>query len=49
MTNDPIKRALISVADKTGILEFCQQLAALNIEIISTGGTATLLREHNIP
>ena len=39
MTN-PIRRALISVSDKTGLVEFARALAALNIEIISTGGTA---------
>ena len=45
----PIKRALISVSDKTGILEFAQALAAKNIEILSTGGTAKLLMENNVP
>ena len=45
----PIKRALISVSDKTGILEFALGLALLDIEIISTGGTAKLLRENKIP
>ena len=44
-----IKRALISVYDKSGIVEFAQNLASLNIEILSTGGTAKLLRENNIP
>ena len=44
-----IKRALISVSDKSGIVEFAQNLASLNIEILSTGGTAKLLRENNIP
>jgi len=44
-----IKRALISVSNKSGIIEFAQNLASLNIEILSTGGTAKLLREHNIP
>jgi phosphoribosylaminoimidazolecarboxamide formyltransferase/IMP cyclohydrolase len=43
-----IKRALISVSDKTGIVEFAQQLRALNVEIISTGGTAQTLREAAI-
>ena len=43
-----IKRALVSVSDKTGIAEFCQQLADLGITILSTGGTAKLLREKNI-
>jgi len=44
-----IKRALISVSDKSGIIEFTQKLASLNIEILSTGGTAKLLQENNIP
>jgi len=44
-----IKRALISVSDKSGIVEFAQNLASLNIEILSTGGTAKLLQENNIP
>jgi len=45
----PIERALISVHDKTGIVEFAKRLAALHIEILSTGGTAKLLREQSIP
>lgn len=44
----PIKRALISVSDKAGIVEFARELAELNIEIISTGGTSQLLREAGI-
>src|SRR5499427_5198892 len=44
----PVARALISVFDKTGIVEFARRLAALNIEILSTGGTAKLLRENGI-
>jgi phosphoribosylaminoimidazolecarboxamide formyltransferase / IMP cyclohydrolase len=43
-----IKRALVSVSDKTGIVELCQQLAGLGITILSTGGTSRLLREKNI-
>jgi phosphoribosylaminoimidazolecarboxamide formyltransferase/IMP cyclohydrolase len=43
-----IERALISVSDKTGIVEFCRGLANLDIELISTGGTAALLRENKI-
>ncbi len=45
----PIKRALISVSDKSGIIEFAQALASIDIEIISTGGTAKLLKDKNIP
>ena len=44
----PVRRALISVFDKTGIVEFAKRLAALKIEILSTGGTAKLLRESGI-
>jgi phosphoribosylaminoimidazolecarboxamide formyltransferase/IMP cyclohydrolase len=43
-----IYRALISVSDKTGIVEFAKQLQRWNIEIISTGGTLTTLREAGI-
>ena len=48
MENRPIQRALISVSDKTGIVEFAQALAAKNIEILSTGGTAKLLRDSGL-
>ncbi len=44
-----IKRALVSVSDKTGILDFCRELAAAGIEIVSTGGTAKLLEQNEIP
>ena len=44
-----IERALISVYDKTGVVEFARELAALGIEIVSTGGTARLLRDAGIP
>src|SRR5260370_28653180 len=43
-----VQRALISVFDKTGILDIAKRLAALNIEILSTGGTAKLLRESGV-
>ncbi len=43
-----IKRALISVSDKTGILELAQGLTELGIEILSTGGTAGLLEENGV-
>jgi len=43
-----ITRALISVSDKTGIIEFSQQLAGYGVEILSTGGTAKLLREAGL-
>jgi phosphoribosylaminoimidazolecarboxamide formyltransferase/IMP cyclohydrolase len=44
----PIKRALLSVSDKTGIVEFAQSLNAKGVELLSTGGTAKLLAEHGI-
>lgn len=44
-----IKRALISVFDKTNIVEFASQLQSLGIEIISTGGTSKLLLENKVP
>jgi len=43
-----VERALISVFDKTGIVKFAKRLAALGIEILSTGGTAKLLREAGV-
>jgi phosphoribosylaminoimidazolecarboxamide formyltransferase/IMP cyclohydrolase len=43
-----IKRALVSVSDKTGIVEFCRELAGLGIEILSTGGTAALLTQNGL-
>ena len=44
-----VKRALISVSDKSGIVEFARELHALGVELISTGGTAKLLKENDIP
>lgn len=44
-----IERALLSVYDKTGIVEFARGLHQLGIEIISTGGTAKLLKDEGIP
>jgi phosphoribosylaminoimidazolecarboxamide formyltransferase/IMP cyclohydrolase len=44
-----IKRAVISVSDKTGIADFCRKLVEQKIEIISTGGTAKLLKMEGIP
>src|SRR6202050_4505167 len=43
-----VTRALISVFDKTGVVEFARELAALGVEIVSTGGTARLLREGGV-
>ncbi|WP_392558423.1 bifunctional phosphoribosylaminoimidazolecarboxamide formyltransferase/IMP cyclohydrolase [Orbus mooreae] len=45
----PIRRALLSVSDKSGIVEFAKALSLRNIEILSTGGTAKLLMQHHIP
>lgn len=42
------KRALISVSDKTGVVEFAQALSMAGVEVISTGGTASLLAQHDI-
>src|SRR5207247_4688668 len=44
-----VERALISVFDKTGIVDFAKRLAPLRIEILSTGGTAKLLRDAGVP
>ncbi|HET7101699.1 MAG TPA: bifunctional phosphoribosylaminoimidazolecarboxamide formyltransferase/IMP cyclohydrolase, partial [Terriglobia bacterium] len=44
----PITRALLSVSDKTGIVEFAAGLSKLGVEIVSTGGTAKLLREKGV-
>ena len=43
-----IKRAILSVTDKTGLVEFARKLAGLGVELISTGGTAKLLRESGV-
>ncbi len=43
-----IERALISVTDKTGIVDFAKELQALGIEIVSTGGTARVLKEGGV-
>lgn len=44
-----IKRALVSVSDKQGIVDFCRELSVLGVEIISTGGTSTLLAKEGVP
>lgn len=44
-----IKRALLSVSDKNGIIEFARDLHALGVELLSTGGTAKFLADKNIP
>jgi len=45
----PVRRALLSVSDKTGVVELARQLAAQNIELLSTGGTAKALRDAGVP
>src|SRR5579864_1920882 len=44
-----VHRAILSVTDKTGLVDFARKLSALGIELISTGGTAKLLREARVP
>ena len=44
-----IKQALISVSDKTGVVDFARSLCALGVQLLSTGGTAKLLAEHGLP
>lgn len=46
--NKKVTRALVSVSDKTGVLEFCRELDRLGVELLSTGGTAKLLAEHQV-
>ena len=48
-TQRPVRRALISVSDKNGIIEFARTLHAQGVEILSTGGTAKLLIDNMIP
>jgi phosphoribosylaminoimidazolecarboxamide formyltransferase/IMP cyclohydrolase len=45
----PIKRALLSVSDKTGVVDFARQLVQRGVELLSTGGTAKLLVNEGIP
>ena len=44
----PLRRALLSVSDKTGLVEFAQELVGHNIELVSTGGTARTLRDAGL-
>ncbi len=48
MTDQPITRALLSVSDKSGIVELARALARHGIELVSTGGTATALRDAGL-
>ena len=45
----PIQQALLSVSDKTGLLEFARALSSMGIKLLSTGGTAKLLRDNAVP
>lgn len=49
ITTIPIKRALLSVSDKSGIVDFAKKLVQSGVDIISTGGTSKMLQEANIP
>src|SRR6056297_1366084 len=44
----PVRRALVSVSDKTGVIELCKALEARGVELLSTGGTAGMLREAGL-
>src|SRR5437870_8248916 len=48
MSQTKIKRAILSVTDKTGLVEFARKLAGLGVELISTGGTAKMLRDSGV-
>jgi len=45
----PVRRALLSVSDKTGLIDLAKALAARNVELLSTGGTAKAIREAGLP
>jgi phosphoribosylaminoimidazolecarboxamide formyltransferase / IMP cyclohydrolase len=47
-TNSAIRRAILSVTDKSGLVEFARKLSAMDVELISTGGTAKLLRDSGV-
>jgi AICAR transformylase/IMP cyclohydrolase PurH len=47
-TQTKIQRAILSVTDKTGLVEFARKLAGMGVELISTGGTAKLLRDSRV-
>ena len=44
-----VRRAIISVTDKTGVVEFAKELSAAGVEIISTGGTAEMIKNAGVP
>src|SRR5437868_9430395 len=45
----PIRRALLSVTDKTGLVDFARVLASFGVDLVSTGGTSRTLREAGLP
>jgi phosphoribosylaminoimidazolecarboxamide formyltransferase / IMP cyclohydrolase len=49
MSSPPVRRALLSVSDKTGLIELARALSARGVELVSTGGSAQLLAAHGIP
>jgi phosphoribosylaminoimidazolecarboxamide formyltransferase/IMP cyclohydrolase len=49
MDRIPLRRALLSVSDKSGLVELAQALAGAGVELVSTGGTAQLLTQHGLP
>ena len=44
----PVRRALLSVTDKSGLIDFARTLAGLGVELVSTGGTAKTLRDAGL-
>ncbi|MFP8876387.1 MAG: bifunctional phosphoribosylaminoimidazolecarboxamide formyltransferase/IMP cyclohydrolase, partial [Myxococcota bacterium] len=44
----PVRRALLSVSDKTGLVDFARALAHLEVELVASGGTARALREEGL-
>ena len=44
-----ITRALVSVSDKSGIIDFCEALTQMGVQILSTGGTMRALKEAGVP
>ncbi|UZJ40575.1 bifunctional phosphoribosylaminoimidazolecarboxamide formyltransferase/IMP cyclohydrolase [Prosthecochloris sp. SCSIO W1101] len=49
MSDPVIKRALVSVSDKTGIVDFCRELSTMGVEIFSTGGTLRTIQSAGVP
>src|SRR5215475_5490149 len=48
MSSSKVRRAILSVTDKTGLVEFARRLSSLGVELVSTGGTAKLLRDSGV-